>query len=40
MEPALISGFGSVKWMRIFDSPWTGHYSIAGNLEGWKAELA
>ena len=25
MEPALISGFGSVKQIRAFDSPWTGH---------------
>ena len=25
MEPALISGFCSVKQMRVFDSPWTGH---------------
>ena len=22
MEPALISGFCNVKWMRVFDSPW------------------
>ena len=25
MEPVLISGFCSVKRMRVFDSPWTGH---------------
>ena len=48
---ALISGFGSVKRMRVFDSPWMGHQSIAGQLladagthlptlEGRKAELA
>ena len=25
MEPALISGSCSVKWMRVFDFPRTGH---------------
>ena len=25
IEPALIFGFCSVKWMRVFDSPWMGH---------------
>ena len=25
-----ISGFCSVKQMRVFDSPWMGHYSITG----------
>ena len=25
MEPALISGFFSVKRIRVFDSPWMGH---------------
>ena len=25
MEPALISGFCCDKWMRVLDSPWTGH---------------
>ena len=25
IEPALISGIGSVKWMRVFDAPWMGH---------------
>ena len=25
MEPVLISVFCSVKWMRVFDSPWMGH---------------
>ena len=25
MEPVLISGFCSVKRMRVFDSPWTEH---------------
>ena len=24
-EPALVTGFCSVKQMRVFDSPWTGH---------------
>ena len=25
IEPALIPGSCSVKWMRVFDSPWMGH---------------
>ena len=25
LEPVLISGFCSVKRMRVSDSPWTGH---------------
>ena len=27
MEPALTSGLCSVKRMRVFDSPWMGHYN-------------